>query len=73
MTMLDLDAYEVGNLNTVYYIPDYLDLVTEQCIINEVYASQAKWIQVRCQLSRRHVRTTTTCRLGAFARSAGLR
>eukprot|EP00877_Chromochloris_zofingiensis_P005928 jgi/Chrzof1/1589/Cz10g13170.t1 len=54
MTMLDLDAYEVGNLNTVYYIPDYLDLVTEQCIINEVYASQAKWIQLSGRRLQNH-------------------
>eukprot|EP00873_Tetraselmis_striata_P024315 jgi/Tetstr1/444579/TSEL_032430.t1 len=51
---LNLEAYEVGTLPTVYYVPDYVSEAEEGQILREIRSSKCKWTQVSGRRLQNH-------------------
>jgi len=46
VTELGLENHRVGNLPTLFYVPDYISAAEEAQLLSEVRSSKAKWTQV---------------------------
>ena len=51
--MLDLEKFRVGDLQSVFYIPDAISAAEEQRLLREIRASKQQWKTVSGAQQRR--------------------
>jgi len=42
-----LESFKVGNINSIYYIPEYVSATYEEYLLEQIRSYKAKWTQVR--------------------------